>query len=268
MSERERFGRALRELAYAEWNSKRPLMSESDTSPLQALLVAIDMTILPRFIQVRNEQDKPLFTIFAGNRRLLEFVDPGSAFGLKDFNGLISEGPEAMDAAASQSLANELLDVLDASPALTVQSYRGLSDDHAGGIGVRADTLAQSLDILLYGGRPAGVADPIGHLLQSAVMSRFGWMRFSGTELTESGAPAADKLEDVDPTQAAILVHDVLSAAAPDQAAEFLILGNRDSADRLVLCSAGDDRLLTCLPEPEAMALLTLWDNDIAPGLG
>ena len=268
MSERERFNRALKGLAYAEWQGDRALVSDDDSGPLQALLVAVDMTILPRFLQVRNSKDKALFTIHTGNRRLLEFVDPGSAYDLKDFNGLIAEGPDAMDEAACRSLAYELETVLGDGQNLRIVTHRGLTDDHAGGIGIRADRLAQTLDIPLYGGKAQGVADPITHVLKSPIMARFGWMHFSGTELVQSGAPAADRLEDLNPETLAVIIQDILSAAAPDQAAEFLILGNTADHERLVLCGAGQERLFTCLPEAEALDLLALWDKDIAPGLG
>lgn len=267
MGDRERFNLALSGLAQANWQSDRPLIEENGLSGVQAFLLAIDMTILPRFLQVRTPLGKPVLTAHAGNRRLLEFVDPGLAHVLKDFNGMIHEGPDALDVATSGALYAELEDWLGNGEELTLATHRGITDDHAGGIGLRADKLGQLWDIALYGEKRGGISDPVSHMLKHEIMTRHAWLRYNGTELTQTASPADDRLEQVDTAAIAATVEELLSSAAPDQAAEFLVLGPSGSTERIILCGAGPDRLFACLPEAEALELLAYWDQEVAPGL-
>lgn len=265
MGDRERFNLALAGLAKAEWQSDRPLIDESGLSGLQAFLLAIDMTILPRFLQVRTPLGKPVLTAHVGNRRLLEFVDPGLAHALKDFNGLIHDGPDALDEAAARALFGEMEDWLGNGEDLTLATHRGITDDHAGGIGLRADKLGQLWNISLYGEKRAGISDPVSHLLKHEILTRHAWFRFTGLELTQTASPADDRLEQVDTAAIAAAVEELLSSAAPDQAAEFLVLGHSNNSERIILCGAGPDRLFSCMPEADALKLLAVWDEEIAP---
>lgn len=267
MGDRERFNQALAALSKAEWQAARPLIDENSLTGLQAFLLAIDMTILPRFLQIRTPGGKVVMTAHVGNRRLLEFVEPGLAYPLKDFNGLIHEGPDKLDASAAQALFRELEEWLGDGEGLSLAVHRGITDDHAGGIGLRADRLGQLWDISLYSGKAKGVTDPVSHMLTSRTLARHAWMRFSGLELVQNASPAADRLDGLEGEDIARLVDEVLSSAAPDQAVEFLMLGNTEGAERIVICGAGPDRLFTCLPEAAALELLAFWDKEIAPGL-
>jgi len=267
MGDRERFNLALSALTKADWQANRPLVDDNALTGLQAFLLAIDMTILPRFLQIRTPGGKPVLTAHVGNRRLLEFVDPGLAHSLKDFNGLIHEGPDALDGAAARDLFDALEEWLGHGEELSLAIHRGITDDHAGGIGLRADKLGQAWDISLYREKATGVADPVTHMLTNPTLARHAWLRFSGRTLVQSASPAIDRLEGMDIDAIAKWADEVLSSAAPDQAAEFLILGTAKGSERAILCGAGSDRLFACLPEVDAIELLTFWDDEIAPGL-
>lgn len=267
MGDRERFNLALAALSKAEWQSERSLIDENSLNGLQAFLLAIDMTILPRFLQIRTPGGKVVLTAHVGNRRLLEFVEPGLAHNLKDFNGLIHEGPDKLDASAAQELFRELNEWLGDGAELKLAVHRGITDDHAGGIGLRADRLGQLWDVSLYAAKAKGVADPVSHMLTNRTLARHAWMRFTDLELVQSASPAADRLDGLDAEEVAQLVDEVLSSAAPDQAVEFLTLGAASGSERIVICGAGPDRLFTCLPEAAALDLLAFWDKEIAPGL-